>query len=69
MNDAPKEISIPVWWKRGGGMMIRRDCLPVNHPEHTYNYIIREYGVRPELYGVEKPVNYTETCPACGCIF
>ena len=72
MNKEIEQISIPVWWKPGGGMMYRRDCLPIDHPEHTYNYIVREYGVRPELYGIEKPIdidNVQHTCPSCGYVF
>ena len=48
------EIEVPVWWK-SGGMLLNRDCLPGDHPEHTYNYIVRTYGVDPEDYGVTKP--------------
>lgn len=68
MSDDPKEISIEVWWS-GGGNMIRRDCLPPDHPEHTYNYVMREFGVRPEQYGIKKSIDYTETCLNCGCVF
>ena len=65
----PDEIKIEVWWKSGGGMMIRRDALPANHPEHTYNYVLREFGVPPEQYGIKKPIDYMNTCPNCGCRF
>ena len=65
MTFSHKQISVPVWWS-SGSMMVRRDCLPANHPEHPYNYIIREFGVRPEDYGVEKP--YIEKCHNCGHI-
>lgn len=64
-TEKPAEISIPIWWKNGGGMMIRRDCLPFDHPEHPYNYIRRELGLVPEEYGIVKPIN-TEICPHCG---
>ena len=66
-NEEQKQINVPVWWKSGGGMMVRRDCLEASHPEHTYNYIIREFGVRPEDYGIEKPIDHSFiTCPSCG---
>jgi hypothetical protein len=68
-EQAPEEITIQLWWNSGGGMSVRRDCLDPDHPEHTYNYILREFGVRPEQYGIEKPKNYMETCPSCGCRF
>ncbi|UTC28102.1 hypothetical protein GURKE_00700 [Brevundimonas phage vB_BpoS-Gurke] len=55
MTDAPPEtISYPVWITQGG-MMVRRDSLPREHPECLYNYIRREYGVAPEQYGVFQP--------------
>lgn len=54
------EIEVPTWWARGGGMMVRRDALPEDHPEHTYNYIVREYGVDPEDYGIT-----IRRCPHC----
>lgn len=50
------EISVPVWWIHDG-MLTRRDCLEYDHPEHTYNYIKREFGVEPELYGVLHPLH------------
>jgi len=49
------EIEIPVWWSHGG-MMYRRDCLPIDHPEHTYNYIKDQLGLVPEEYGVCHPI-------------
>lgn len=51
-----EEIEIPVWW-RNGRMLYRRDCLPINHPEHTYNYIKDKLGLIPEDYGVLHPIN------------
>lgn len=49
-------VTVPVWWKRGGGMMTRRDCLGPDHPEHTYNWFKREYpDLKPEDYGVYHP--------------
>ena len=61
MTTNQEEISVPVWWKPGGGMMYRRDCLDADHPEHIYNYMVRELGVRPEDYGVYKQI----ICPTC----
>lgn len=58
MNN-PKTIEYPQWYKRGG-MLYNRDCLDANDPEQTYNYILREIGVDPELYGIEKPKNIKE---------
>jgi len=58
-------IEVPIWWKSGGGMMYRRDCLPPDHPEHTYNYIKRLFRVDPEDYGVAKPPEHKK-CPHCG---
>ena len=57
------EISVPVWW-RANGILYRRDDLPEDHPEHTYNYIVREYGLRPEEFGVYKTPCIS--CPSCG---
>lgn len=67
-KNIPDEISIPVWW-RGGGMMYRRDCLPEDHPEHTYNYIKRVLGLEPEKYGICKSSRTHHTCPKCGFVF
>jgi hypothetical protein len=64
--NAPEQISVPVWWS-SGGMMTRRDCLPSDHPEHTYNYMVRELKVDPEDYGIEKPK--VIQCPHCGWAF
>jgi hypothetical protein len=58
-----KIIEVPVWWK-SGHMLYRRDCLPVNHPEHTYNYMRYEMGITPEDYGVFMPYK----CEQCGHI-
>lgn len=51
MSEAPESIEVPVWWV-SGGMMVRRDALEHDHPEQTYNYIKRTYGVAPEAYGI-----------------
>jgi len=58
MNN-PKSIEYPQWYKVGG-MLYNRDCLDADDPEQTYNYIKREYGIDPELYGVEKPITSRE---------
>jgi hypothetical protein len=69
MSKTIKEISVPTWWKPGGGMMYKRDCLGSNHPEHPYNYVVREYGVDPEDFGIKKPIGEKTKCPNCGCEF
>lgn len=38
-----------------GGMIVLREGLSETHPEHLYNYLVREKGVIPENYGVYKP--------------
>lgn len=50
-----KTIKVPVWWTHNG-MMTKRDCLPINHPEHTYNYMKDKMNVVPEEYGVFHPL-------------
>lgn len=47
-------IEISQWWQQGQ-MMYNRDYLPINHPEHTYNYIKR-LGKTPEHYGIYHPL-------------
>ncbi len=51
-DDKPENISIPEWWKPGGGMMYRRNCLPVDHPESDYNYVKNVLKLNPEDYGL-----------------
>lgn len=46
-------IEVPVWVKRGG-MILRRDCLDPDDPDHTYNYL-KGKGIVPEDYGVYHP--------------
>lgn len=55
-------IEVPVWWKPGGGMMYKRECLPADHPESEYNYIKRTYGVNPVDYGIESPETVCQSC-------
>jgi len=50
------EISVPVWY-RGGKICVRRDALNPEHPESTYNYVLRTYGVDPTEYGIEAPLD------------
>lgn len=57
------EIEVPVWCKKGM-MFVRRDSLPGDDPDHTYNYIKDVLGLRPEDYGIEKELPLT--CPHCG---
>ena len=45
------EIEVPVWVKRGK-MIVRRDALNGDDPDHTYNYL-KARGIRPEDYGVK----------------
>ena len=61
-----ESLSIPVWWRPGGGIMVRREDLPGDHPEHIYNYIKREHNVDPEDYGIEKPPDRIKVCSECG---
>jgi hypothetical protein len=49
--ERPQEISVPVWWNRGNGHLLRRSCLPEDHPESTYNYIKNVLKLKPEDYG------------------
>ena len=59
------DLQVPVWWTNGS-MMYRRDCLPPNHPEHTYNYMKNVMKVVPEDYGIERPTPPPgERCPTC----
>jgi hypothetical protein len=55
MNN-PKSIDVPVWWDMGNGTSVRRDALPGNHPECTYNYIKNVLNLDPEDYGILHPV-------------
>lgn len=60
-------ITIPTWWKPGGGMMYNRNALGANNPEHTYNYVKKmledakargdmgDATLRPEDFGVKNP--------------
>jgi len=36
-------------------MMVRRDALDRDDPDHPCNYIKAVYDVRPEEYGVRRP--------------
>ncbi len=56
MKEELEEISIPVWWSPGRGMMYNRDCLPIDHPESTYNYIKNVLGLSPEKYGYKSNI-------------
>lgn len=47
-------IKIPVWIKRGK-MLIRREALNSDDPDHPYNWVLSNIGVRPEDFGIEKP--------------
>jgi len=65
MNKEPIEIEYSEWWRVGNGVMYRRDCLPSDHPQQTYNYVRNKYGVRPERYGIERPFD-GRVCSECG---
>lgn len=54
LSEDGTEISIPVWWSMGGGHMVRRDALPPEHPEQTYNYM-KSKGYTPEDWGIKSP--------------
>jgi hypothetical protein len=47
-------VRMSTWVKRGQ-MMVRRDALDADDPDHPYHYLQATYGVRPEDYGIEKP--------------
>ena len=60
----PEQIEVPVWYDTGNGLIVRRDCLSIDNPEHTYNYMKNVMGVTPEDYGImhpdtEKYMDYT----------
>lgn len=59
-----EEIEVPVWVVRGS-MMIRRDALEADDPDHTYNYVKRVYNIDPTDFGIPKPPSI-EICPHCG---
>lgn len=62
----PETLEVPVWVKRGH-MLLRRDALDGDDPDHTYHYIRKTYGVDPEDYGIAKPPQRTTaSCPCCG---
>ena len=70
-DEIPETIEVPTWFKSGGGMMYNRWCLDPDDPEHAYWYIWREYGISPELYGIENPMGGMKrvNCPCCGHSF
>jgi hypothetical protein len=45
------KIDLSVWVKIGK-MLVRRDCLPSDHPESEYNYIRNVLNLIPEDYGI-----------------
>ncbi len=51
----PKQINIPIWF-RSNGVLYRRDCLPIDHPECEYNYVKNKLGLEPELFGIFHPL-------------
>jgi len=53
--DRPEQIEVPVWFDTGTGLIQRRDCLSIDNPEHTYNYMKNVMNVIPEEYGIMHP--------------
>jgi len=51
----PEQIEVPVWYDTGNGLIVRRDCLSIDNPDHTYNYMKNVLGVVPEDYGIMHP--------------
>lgn len=41
-------------WVRQGEMLVNREALHPNNPEHLYNYLLNA-GITPENYGVKHP--------------
>jgi hypothetical protein len=60
----PETVEMTQFVKRGF-MLVRRDALAPDDPDHPYNYLRVTYGVDPEDYGVPKPVP-ENCCYACG---
>lgn len=57
IEDSPLEITISKWWKPGGGMMILREALPVDHEENEYNWFRKNYpDLNPSYYGIKNPI-------------
>jgi len=48
-------LSYTLWVKRGN-MIINRDALDFDDPDHLYNRIA-ELGLDPEAYGVSHPIS------------
>jgi hypothetical protein len=51
---SPDTIEVPVWVKKGG-MLVRRDALDWDDPDHTWNYLEAQ-GLKPAEYGFEHPL-------------
>jgi len=51
-------LRVKTQWYSNGVMMVRRDALEGDHPEHTYNWIVRTFEglVNPEDFGIRKPL-------------
>lgn len=52
--DEDGTLHFGMYWDRGG-MIVNRECLDADHPEHMYNYL-KSAGITPEDYGIECPV-------------
>lgn len=59
MNNAkeyPETVVTKEYWEARKGHYILRRALPIEHPEHLYNWFKREYpDLEPEWYGVYHP--------------
>lgn len=68
-NDVLDVIEIPVWAGNGSGMLYRRDCLPPEHPDSQYNYMLKNFpDLDPADYGIKCPAPKVslKKCPCCG---
>ena len=59
----PEYIEMSKWVQRGK-LMVRRDALDANDPDHPHNYI-KSLGYDPEIYGLEESSERI-VCPNCG---
>lgn len=60
-KDKNGDIVISVWFRPGGGMIYRRDCMAHATGESTSMCLIR-LGENPEDYGYDDP---RKNCPLC----
>lgn len=55
MSEQPKTIKISTYVSKGS-MLVLRDALHWDDPDHTYNYVKNVLGVDPEDYGIVHPL-------------